>query len=257
MNRIKEAIKERGYALGAATLTTNPDLIEVMGKAGLDFIWVDLQHSGCSPYDSNTIINLLRAAELNNCTLLVRLPHLEFSMIGKVLDCGVKALLIPEVKDQRDIDLLIKAGRFNVGEYDGFRSSGTCRASEWLSSTYEQLVKANEDIMLGVMLENKEILDSLGSSVHLKGIDFAFFGPSDLSLSLNLKLDRTHPIILEYRKKMLDYCKSLGVYPGIGIYDIEAAKKAIKEGFKLITIASDLQLIFREIKSRVEALRKI
>ncbi len=251
MNRIKEAIKERGYALGASTLTTCPDLIEVMSKAGLDFIWVDLQHSGCSPYDSNSIINLLRAAELHNCTLLVRLPYLEYAMIGKVLDCGVKAILIPEVKEQREIDALVDAGRFNAGNYKGLRSSGTNRASGWLSSNYEQLIRANEDIMLGIMLENKEIIDSLGKDVNLKGIDFAFFGPSDLSLSLNLKLERNNPFVLEYKNKMVKYCNQVGVYAGIGVHDVESAKKVIREGFKLITIGADLQIVYREISNRI------
>lgn len=255
MNRIREAIKERGYALGGVTTMGDTNLIEMMARAGVDFVWVEMQHSCPSPWDSRAISDMLRAAEIANSTLLVRVPEANPALICKVLDTGVRNILVPEISKQEEIDATIRGGRYHIKPDDlGWRSLGSGREAMFTPRNIEVMEKINSEVMLGVMLEKKEAIDGLGKLISLKGLDFVFIGPVDLSISLGIPLQTTHPTFKEYFEKAVSYCKKEGILIGMNVSSAEDAKKRIDEGIKLITVGSDLRIVYSYFK---ETLKKI
>jgi 2-dehydro-3-deoxyglucarate aldolase len=251
MNRIREAIKEKGYALGGGTIMGDGNNIEMMARAGLDYIWVDMQHSSPSPWDSRAIVDMLRAAEDAGSTLLIRIPEANPALVCKVLDTGVRNIIVPEISGQEEIEVVTKGGRYHING-EGGRSLGKGREAVFSHVDLEHLKKVNSEVMLGVMLEKREAIDSLGNSLSLKSIDFAFIGPTDLSISLGLPLQVSNPMVQDYIRKAEDYCKKEGILLGYSVTKVEDARKKIKEGYKLITIGADLIVIFQHFKDMVE-----
>jgi len=56
-NGLRRAIEAGETVFGAATATYSPTVIEILGDVGLDYVWVDLEHGGPSPYDSTALVN--------------------------------------------------------------------------------------------------------------------------------------------------------------------------------------------------------
>jgi 2-dehydro-3-deoxyglucarate aldolase len=251
MNRVKEAIKERGYALGAVTVMGDLNNIEMMARAGLDYIWVEMQHSCPSPWDSNVIANMLRAAEVANSTLLIRVPEPNSALICKVLDTGVRNIVVPEISRQEEIDIIISGGRYRINK-EGWRSVGTGREAIFVDRNLDNLEKINSEVMLGIVLEKKEAIDSLGKSLSLNGLDFAFIGPVDLSISLGIPLQMSNQRLIEYIEKAKEYCIKEGIILGCGVTSVDEAKKRIEEGYKLVTLGTDLRVIYQHFKNMVK-----
>lgn len=70
-NALRETIERGEAAVGARSATFSPAAIEIYGELGLDFVWLDFEHSGPSPYDSTLFENLTRAAEVGGTELFV------------------------------------------------------------------------------------------------------------------------------------------------------------------------------------------
>jgi len=93
-NDLREALSSGDVALGVLENTYDPTLVEFYGELGLDFVWIDLEHGGPSPWDGERMEDLLRAADLGGTELLVRLPHPDPGLVRKALDAGVRNLFV-------------------------------------------------------------------------------------------------------------------------------------------------------------------
>ncbi len=217
-------------------------MIEALGRANLDFVWVDLQHQGFSPYDSYWLGNLVRAAESTGTTLLVRVPVLDRSIIGKVLDSGVQNVLIPELKTQDEISQAASSARFRFAGKPGMRSAPLARATDWRYPSDEIMKKMDETTMVGVMVEQKEMVDGLGDTITLSEVDFAYLGLNDLALSLDLPVGKSRTLD-EYVSKVVKYCNGKGLPLGRTALDTETAKSALKAGFRFLNLGTDVVVI--------------
>lgn len=73
-NSLREALENDEVVYGARASTFSPTVIEVYGTLGVDFVWLDFEHMGPSPYDSRVFEDLTRAADAGGTELFVRLP---------------------------------------------------------------------------------------------------------------------------------------------------------------------------------------
>lgn len=113
-----------------------PNMIEVYGHLGFDFTWFDFEHAGGSPYDSSLLERYTRATDVADIGLFVRLPAGDPPRVRKVLDTGVRTLLVPRVEDAVDIRPAIEAARYRYDETPGTRGAGIGRAHRPLDGDY-------------------------------------------------------------------------------------------------------------------------
>jgi 2-keto-3-deoxy-L-rhamnonate aldolase RhmA len=140
-NDLRRTIEDGGVVYGARSSTFSPTLVEVYGTLGVDFVWLDFEHMGPSPYDSHVFENLTRAAEVSGTELLVRLPSGDPPLIRTVLDAGVRNMLIPRVDSATAVREAVKATRFVYEGRPGERGKASGRASNWGSfSQYALLI---------------------------------------------------------------------------------------------------------------------
>ena len=70
-HRFRESIRRGRVCLGAAVSFSDPTVSELLGEAGLDFLWIDMEHA---PLSLETVQAHVMAAELTNTTSFVRVP---------------------------------------------------------------------------------------------------------------------------------------------------------------------------------------
>ena len=68
---IKAALKQGQLLIGSFFRLPSPDLVEIYGEAGFDFIIIDQEHGPVSP---ETTSNLVRACDLVGTAAVVRIP---------------------------------------------------------------------------------------------------------------------------------------------------------------------------------------
>ncbi|TYL38444.1 aldolase [Natronococcus pandeyae] len=190
-NALRRMLETDDVALGVLESTYSPPLVELYGDLGLDFVWIDLEHAGPSPWDGDRIEDLLRAADVTDTELLVRLPEPDPGMVRKALDAGVRNLFVSRIETAEEVRRAVEAARFR---YDGgpeTRGFANARASRW--GTAEEYVETeDEEIVVGVTIENETAVDTLEEILEVPELGFVFAGPLDLAVALGHPGEPTH-----------------------------------------------------------------
>jgi len=237
-NEILERLREEKVVLGAQTVTHQPSIIEVYGNMGLDFVWIDFEHIGPTPENSKIFENLTRAAELSGTELLVRLPGNDPSLIRKVLDSGVRNLLIPRIETAADVRQAVEASKFSYDNDIGERGIAASRVSRWGSELNEEYVHVeDQNTAVGVMIENTTAVENLDEILRVEGLEFIVIGPADLSVSMGHPLNDGHPEVQETIKHIQKTVKAADIPVGQLASSTEEVKKLIDDDVQIIRIS--------------------
>lgn len=243
---------------GSATKVYSPTVVELFGRLGLDFVFVDLEHAGFSPWDSEPLSNLSRAADASGTELLVRIPSDDAMnhqpLIRKVTGCGVNNLLIPRVSTAEEIRKAVKAAYYWFGDEVGDRGVGSTRATHWGEDFGEADMRAaDKKTNIGVMIETESAVKELDEILGVEGLGFAFIGPADLSHSLGRPMAMDDPEIKGVIGEIEQKCRSHGVpLAGAFGYDKSTIAEYIETGYGLLLVGSDLGAIKAEVESLLD-----
>ena len=116
---IRAALKQGQLVMGSFFRLPSPDLVEIFGEAGFDFIIIDQEHGAVSV---ETTSSLVRACDLVGMAAVVRIPDNLPWLIQHALDVGALGVQVPQVGTLSDAERVVRASKFApVG------SRGVCR----------------------------------------------------------------------------------------------------------------------------------
>lgn len=99
LNRLRDLAGANKAAIGTFVSMGNMSEVECLGYTGLDFVIIDTEHG---PFDTETMMNLIRAAELVHLVPVVRLANVDHRDIQRAADCGAQAIILPCLRDLDD-----------------------------------------------------------------------------------------------------------------------------------------------------------
>jgi len=242
-NSTAPGLRQR-WASGATTVGTFcmiPSTISagIVGRAGFDWVCVDVQHGVIG---RELLVNMLAALAAAATPGLVRVAKNDPKDIGEALDAGAVGVIVPMVNSAADARAAVSAARYAP---QGMRS--------WARSTPAALGQpdyapqsANDRVLVVVQIETKEAIQNLDGILSVTGIDGAFVGPGDLavSLSLDAKGDQT-PGLLGTIAEVAAACVDRGVAAGIACSSPEAAAEWQRHGFIALSIQHDIAILTR------------
>ena len=254
-NALRAAINADEAVFGASAATFSPTVIEVFGDLGLDFVWLDLEHGGPSPYDSTALEELTRAADVADIELLVRIPMPEPSIVRKVVDAGVRTLLIPRIETAAELQPAVEAAYFSYDGDVGDRGVGIGRGSRWAGYDDSHVGSADADVLVGTMIENKRALENLDSILSVPQLGFAFLGPADMEMSMSGgdPLQKSPAAVSKGIDDTLAACLDADVPAGRILNDPDAAVSAVEDGFQIVRIGDDIGAIRAILSDRLAA----
>ena len=255
-NGLRHALEAGATLYGASADTFSPTVIETLGYIGLDFVWLDLEHGGPSPYDSVALEELTRAAEAGGVELLVRLPAPEPPMVRKVLDAGVRTILLPRIETAEELRRGVEAAYFGYDGGVGDRGVGVGRTARWEGYVDSHVGGEDGEVLVGTMLENERAVENVEELLAVPDLGFAFVGPADLAMSMSggdplaKNTERVEAAIDRVR----DACLDAGVPIGRIRNSLEQAEAAREEGYQLVRIGGDLHSMRETLGKRLDEL---
>lgn len=248
-NRIRQLWKEnKPVTLGWLSIA-NSFTAEVMARQGFDALCVDLQHGATGMSD---LMALLQAISQTETTPVVRVPWNDAPTIMKALDFGAYAIIVPLVSTAEDAAKAVAACRYPP---TGMRSSGPLRAIHYGGPDY--LAKADGEIVVIAMIETKEGLANLDAICATPGLDAVYIGPTDLSYALGLppKMDNTDPLHLATCDRIRDAAHRHGKKACMHTMSAAFAAGALKRGFDLVMLTSDLSSMIAGARRQLDDLK--
>ena len=93
-NRVKRVMREGHLAIGTFVSLADPQVVEIIGVAGFDAAFIDMEHTD---FDLPIVSEMIRAAELAGVTSLVRVPEEDAKLMMRLLEMGVEGIIVPHV----------------------------------------------------------------------------------------------------------------------------------------------------------------
>jgi 2-keto-3-deoxy-L-rhamnonate aldolase RhmA len=242
--RIRSRLEEGERAFGATVMLPCPEIVEIAGCAGLDYVWIDAEHGTLGIADIN---QLVRAADAVGIDALVRVPDHTPSFIQRVLDIGAAGIIAPHIRTVAEASGIVAAAKFAP---EGIR--GACpstRAVGHLSDDWpSDYRRANADVLVIGLIEDIEGVENVEAIASESGLDALLFGPFDLSMALGLEGDVTHPDVGKMHGRVVAAARAAGIdYVALQGWEF-GGYASMLENSRIINVSGDrggLLLTFR------------
>ena len=235
---LRQKLKDGKVSIGSWMQLNSPDVAEIMGQAGFDWISVDMEHGSIS---SSDLPNLFRALELGNTLPLARISEGTLTNCKQALDAGAGGLIIPMILDEKQLKEIIS---WCCWPPKGVRGVGYSRANLF-GKHFDVYNQESQTPLIVAQIEHIKAVENLEEILKIEGLDAIFIGPYDLSASMGLTGSFEHPDYIEVVKKIVKIAKIASIPAGIHVIEPNQLKlkNAINEGYKLLAFSIDGQFI--------------
>lgn len=227
--------------------TDVPDLLE---EAGFDWFVFDMEHA---PLGAESVSRLIQVVDSAAVCPIVRVGAIEQYPVKSALDMGAHGVVFPLVNSREDAERAVSYVKYPPW---GIRGVAPRKAADYGRTFSEYLKTANDLTTVVVQIETKEALRNLDEVIGTRGVDVAFVGPTDLTVSLGLGDDRGNPKVLEAMEKVVRACEKQDRAPGVLAATTAEAKRAVEMGFRFIGLGSDTRFLMSGAKEFLDAARK-
>lgn len=256
MSDLKAKLENGGLVIGTMiSEIRNPNLAYMLVQSGFDFFIIDTEHGAYSP---ETVSNMIAAARGAGISVIVRIPEIRREAIMKPLDSGAAGLLVPMVNTADQAKEIMTYAKYPPMGNRGVALS-RAHSSYGRPNAAEYLAQANRKTFIAVQAESPQAFENLASIASTPGVDCIFVGPADLSVSMGIPGQLTHPKEVEAIAKAIDVCRQHDVIPGIHMSNVAALKDWIQKGMRFVSFSSDVDLLARageesliELRSGIE-----
>ena len=204
-NRVKQVMATGNLALGTYVSLGDPQVVEIIGVAGFDAAFIDMEHS---EFNLSLVSDMIRAADLAGVTSLIRVPGNDASLILRLLDAGAEGIIIPHVEGLEGAKRAVEAVRYPPMGHRG--AAGGSRAARYGAVSWDDHVKqSNEEILLSVMCEDEKGISEMEQIAGLDGIDLVAIGPTDFSEYMGIR-NPSDPRLKIRLKELADQVRAIG-----------------------------------------------
>ena len=228
-------MKNGEAVFGCFVRYADPALIEVLGYQPWDFVVFDGEHGTIEPRDCE---NMVRAAELQGITPIIRVPTNLAPVILRFMDTAAQGLHIPMINSGSEAESAVRSVKYLPR---GARGLAGVRASDFGQKIPlgEYVVQANRETLVVIHIETTEAVANLRDILRVEDIDVIFVGPNDLSNSLGCPGQLQNPKLLETIEYIAQEVARTGRTLGIMVGNAATARHWRDKGAKYITIVMD------------------
>ena len=217
---------------------------ELCATAGFDWLLVDGEHG---PNDLRSTLAILQAIAAYPSHPVVRVPQGDTALIKQVLEIGAKTLLVPMVESAQQAREIVRAMKYPPAGIRGV-GSGLARSSRW-GGIPDYLAQANEGVCLLLQVETLAAMEQLDDIAGTEGVDGVFIGPSDLSASMGLLGQPSHPEVRALVEQAIARILRAGKAPGVLAVEEAVARRYIELGARFVAVGVEATMLAAATRS--------
>ena len=235
-SNLKKSLNKRELLFGGWISYDHPSIAETFALTGFDFISIDMEHAPISLSSAQRIISISQAYQI---PCLPRPVSHSNDFFKPLLDSGADGLIVQMVETSEEVNKISKYLKYPP---IGNRTYGVNRAHSFGLNFKDYVNNWNEESILIVQIESKQGVKNIESIVSDPNVDGVMIGPYDLSGSLGVPGETSHPDVVDASKKVIEMCKQYNKSCATQISDpnLKNINKAIDEGYTFIILSSDL-----------------
>lgn len=253
-NRFKQVLAEGKTPVGHMILEFGTrGIAQLLEVAGLDFVVVDMEHTGFTPAQIADLVAWFKATTV---APFVRVPQIEYHFIARTLDAGALGVMVPNVKNGDQARAIVDAAKYMPLGQRGVISGST--HADFKSGDVQAFLNAsNANTTIICQIESKEGLDHTEEIAATQGVDVLWVGHFDLTQSLGITGQFHHDRFLDALKQVVEVARKHGLGAGIQPGSLEQAQEWIEMGFNVISYSADLFVYLDAMTRSVASVRNL
>ncbi len=250
-NKLRARLQKGELVVGSALHSWSPNVMEVAGYAGLDFMRIDGEHSWRRDF---TAENLIRAATIADIVAILRVDRDNPYLVRKALEIGAGAVLVPNINTAEQAREVVSAAKFPPEGIRGY--CGDCFSACWGTKAGNEWVAwSDTQPMIGIMIEHVAAMDNLDEIMAVQGLDYVYWGAADYSMSIGLKgPQRYNKEVLKALEKVIAAADRAHVTVGLPT-EQENIERYYNMGVRMFEVSSDLLSLDEIWKKQVGVVR--
>lgn len=228
-----------------------PMLCEMIGRAGYDFVVLDLEHLLVSP---DQLQHAIRACEVVGCEPWVRVPEVDPKLIGRVLDAGARAIVVPRLETADQARAAVAAARFPPMGRRGITGGRVTGFGNVPLDVY--IERANREIRIVPMIESVAGLQAIDEILAVPGVSLVMEGALDLALDMGLGPRPLHPDVWSALLQLADRCAASDIPFCANPRDADQRAHWLAHGCQWLLAGEDRGLLQAALRHRVAELRE-
>lgn len=218
----------------------SPLIGELLARHGFGAVTFDQQHGLFDIGETHAAIAAVHGLRVPP---VVRIAIGDYGAASRMLDGGAEAIIAPMISVPEEAQAFVSAVKYPPL---GNRSWGPHRALQQSGMSETQyLHAANSTTLAFAMLETRAGIKNAAAILEIPGIDGAFVGPSDLSITFSngAVQNPTHPEVEAALDIVSAIARNKGKIAGAHCTSAERAADLARRGFQFLGVASDMGMI--------------
>lgn len=238
---LKQKLRNRERLFAGWVSFAHPSITETFARAGFDFMAIDMEHSTITLPEAQRII---AASQAEGVPCLPRPVSHSNDYIKPLIESGADGMLIQMVNTVDQVKSLVNDIKYPpVGK----RSYGVNRAQAY-GFDFDQYIQSwNDESVFMIQVETIEAVNNIDTLLQNDQIDGVMVGPYDISGSLGVPGQTSHPLVIEASKKVIAACEKYGISCGTQVSDSteESVQALFDLGYTYAILGSDLFVLWK------------
>ncbi len=250
----KQRLQKGETVFGIWCVISSGSVMNIIASAGFDFVIIDMEHG---PSGFETAEEMVRAAQSEGVSPLIRIGQINEEYILKALDIGVEGILTAHVGSKEEANEVVTLAKYHPEGKRGF--SPYTRAGHYSGGDIVQHAGLQNDrTIAGVIVEGSSGVANFDDILSTPNLDLIYIGAYDLSQALGMPGQVGHPQVRHAMEACMAKARSKGVaaggYVAKNTTDIQWM---IGIGMQFITYLTDCALLHDACKSAVDEFRSV
>jgi 2-keto-3-deoxy-L-rhamnonate aldolase RhmA len=235
MTDFRQRVLAGDTLIGAFSDLASPLAAELLGRAGMDWTVLDLEHGASTEAD---LLALLYAVGTTPMAAIVRPPSAERLRVGRALDLGAAGIMLPQLQTIEQVREAVSYLRYPPV---GVRGVALRTRGAGLGALAHGDVArvVNERIVGIVQIESAGAVAAADEIAAMDEVDVLFAGPADLSHALGVPGRFDDLTYLDALRTVVAATQRHGKAAGILLYDAAALERHLELGFRFIGLGSE------------------
>jgi 2-keto-3-deoxy-L-rhamnonate aldolase RhmA len=252
-NPVRYKLLNGGAAFGPMAFEFfTPGLFALAGQAGVDFVILDMEHSGVG---ADTIKAQLAFARGTGVMPFVRVPGSVPHLIAPILDAGAMGIMVPLVETPEQAEIIVASCRYRPLGRRGLAFS--VAHDDYSGGGVEsKILEANERTLVIALVESERGIQNVEAIMAVPGVDVGWLGHYDLTDSMGCPGQFERPEFDAAVRALLGACERHGKAAGFLATDLGMARAWRAKGFRCLGFGTDVGLFRDALSAGLSALKQ-
>lgn len=251
-NEMRQRLHRGERVYGTLLVSSSPRWATIIKTLGLDFLFIDSEHI---PQDRETLSWMCLAYAGMGLVPVVRIPSPDPFQAVMVVDGGAQGVIVPYIEEPEQVKRLVGSIR-----YRPLKGKKLLRILDGIETPDAALIdyldRYNFNQFLIINIESVPALEALDEILAVDGLDAVLVGPHDLTTSLGIPEQYSHPGFLNAVETIIQKTRKKGLGVGVHFDDIPQQIEWAKMGANLISHSGDIRAFGYNIRKEILTMRE-